>query len=239
MLLGARQFFERRGGGWVNPYVTDGLVAMWDGEWNAGGGVHDANATTWVDLVGGKTISLPSSAQVLDNKMTFVEAANSSTITYNTSKPVYSVFHTYRMLNPNQVSQSIFWLLSTGTSSSTGAYSWNSNTPLRVFRGVNWQSVVVQDYDAPCEIGNIYSISQDSSSPDNVFAIYVNGVKIYELAGANWIFGYEFATTGSYNIGAASDRPQDVYNIRLYNRALTDAEIADNYSINRARFNLP
>ena len=28
---------------WTNPYVTDGLVAMWDGEWNAGGGVHDAN----------------------------------------------------------------------------------------------------------------------------------------------------------------------------------------------------
>ena len=25
---------------WTNPYVTDGLVAMWDGEWNAGGGVR-------------------------------------------------------------------------------------------------------------------------------------------------------------------------------------------------------
>ena len=23
---------------WKNPYVTDGLVAMWDGKWNAGGG---------------------------------------------------------------------------------------------------------------------------------------------------------------------------------------------------------
>ena len=22
----------------VNPYITDGLVAMWDGEWNAGKG---------------------------------------------------------------------------------------------------------------------------------------------------------------------------------------------------------
>ena len=23
---------------WINPYVKDGLVAMWDGIWNVGGG---------------------------------------------------------------------------------------------------------------------------------------------------------------------------------------------------------
>ena len=38
---------------WTNPYVTEGLVAMWDGEWNAGGGEHDATATTWKNLVSG------------------------------------------------------------------------------------------------------------------------------------------------------------------------------------------
>ena len=43
--------------GWTNPYVTDGLIAMWDGEWNAGGGVHDPNATAWKDLVGGNMIT--------------------------------------------------------------------------------------------------------------------------------------------------------------------------------------
>ena len=42
----------RRKKGWTNPYVTDGLVAMWDGEWNVAGGVHDATATSWKDLVG-------------------------------------------------------------------------------------------------------------------------------------------------------------------------------------------
>ena len=49
MLAARGSFFGRAagGGGWVNPYVTDGLVAMWDGEWNAGGGVHDASANEW------------------------------------------------------------------------------------------------------------------------------------------------------------------------------------------------
>ena len=37
---------------WSNPYVTDGLIAMWDGEWNVGPGKHNPNATTWKDLAG-------------------------------------------------------------------------------------------------------------------------------------------------------------------------------------------
>ena len=37
----------------ARSYVQDGLVAMWDGIENAGWGVHDNNATAWVNLVGG------------------------------------------------------------------------------------------------------------------------------------------------------------------------------------------
>ncbi len=36
---------------WKNPYVTNGLIAMWDGEWNADGGVHK-NDSNIVDLTG-------------------------------------------------------------------------------------------------------------------------------------------------------------------------------------------
>ena len=36
-----------------NPYITDGLVAMFDGEWNAGFGKHNLSATSWKDLVSG------------------------------------------------------------------------------------------------------------------------------------------------------------------------------------------
>lgn len=53
--------FRKKRGGWVNPYITDGLVAMWDGEWNAGGGVHDASATVWKDIVGNTDLNVRSS----------------------------------------------------------------------------------------------------------------------------------------------------------------------------------
>ena len=57
MLIAARNGFavKRR---WKNPYITDGLVAMWDGEWNAGGGKHNPNATVWKDIISDKTLSL-------------------------------------------------------------------------------------------------------------------------------------------------------------------------------------
>lgn len=60
-------------GGWKNPYVTDGLVAMWDGEWNAGGGVHDANATEWVDCVNGKVATFGGSYVIGQNVITASE----------------------------------------------------------------------------------------------------------------------------------------------------------------------
>ena len=36
------------------PYVTDGLEAFWDGEWNIGAGMHNSSTATWVDLSGHK-----------------------------------------------------------------------------------------------------------------------------------------------------------------------------------------
>lgn len=50
--------YERKSGGaWVNPYVTDGLVSMFDGEWNNGGGVH--SDTELSDIVSGYAMTKP------------------------------------------------------------------------------------------------------------------------------------------------------------------------------------
>ena len=45
-MIAARQIFDG------NPYVTDGLVAMWDAEWNTGFLKHDPASIVWKDLVG-------------------------------------------------------------------------------------------------------------------------------------------------------------------------------------------
>ena len=38
--------------GMPNPYVTDGLLAMWDGEWNVAVGIHSESTTVWKDISG-------------------------------------------------------------------------------------------------------------------------------------------------------------------------------------------
>lgn len=52
-MIAARQIAFGKGaskGISAKSYVQDGLVAMWDGIENAGWGVHDESAMTWVDL---------------------------------------------------------------------------------------------------------------------------------------------------------------------------------------------
>ena len=53
MSIASRQALWTSSSPTAKNYVQDGLVAMWDGIENAGWGVHDATATTWVDLVSG------------------------------------------------------------------------------------------------------------------------------------------------------------------------------------------
>ena len=52
-----------------NPYVTDGLIAMWDGEWNIGLGIHDSSSPVWVDLVGGYDVNLTSHGSFSDKAL--------------------------------------------------------------------------------------------------------------------------------------------------------------------------
>lgn len=43
-----------------NPYVTDGLIAMWDAEWNDGVCSHVSTSTKWNDIVSGYNLELAS-----------------------------------------------------------------------------------------------------------------------------------------------------------------------------------
>ena len=41
-----------------NPYVTDGLISMWDAEFNCFEGLHQTNSTKWIDIVSGYNLEL-------------------------------------------------------------------------------------------------------------------------------------------------------------------------------------
>ena len=85
MILGARTGAWAKSGEWVNPYVTDGLVAMWDGEWNAGFGIHNPLAATIKDLIGTNDLILDPTSQIRPNSFT-VERENGC-VTKNVVSP--------------------------------------------------------------------------------------------------------------------------------------------------------
>ena len=228
MLLGARQFFERRGGGWQNPYVTDGLVAMWDGEWNAGGGKHSLNATTWANIIDDSDIMTPVGTS-------FSWGDKSCSITNclfkNTNKPYIATISSSRVLTMEVV------LNRTG-----GSVSFSQMLSMAVGAWLKFEG-------AGYGMGNIFypksldyvngttSLLSISVTMDTILG-YKDAVLKSTVSNASRFSQY----LESMSIGGDSQTTSFVGQIfccRLYSRALTAAEIAANYAIDKARFNLP
>ena len=51
-----------------NPYVKDGLIAMWDAEWNDGVCSHVSTTTKWNDIVSGYNLQLASGTPTWEEK---------------------------------------------------------------------------------------------------------------------------------------------------------------------------
>jgi len=64
---------------WGNPYVTDGLVSMWDAEWNDGPGHHLDDINRIRDFVGGHDLTF-SAVREIAAKHLRVEPNNKTTI---------------------------------------------------------------------------------------------------------------------------------------------------------------
>lgn len=215
---------------WTNPYITDGLIAMWDGEWNAGGGVHSASPDVWSDLVGANDfvqtgqVSWGKNFVTIDNR----SGKNGFTTLYDMSlgeSPTYEVVAT----------------VDDGVTFATVPRFLSNARPAGSIYG---DGVKLYIY-----VNSGFSFNQNSSRDNKYFAFAIDGVN-------NVIYGYSngisrgTATTTSWrtdlakisliNGTAANDKHLfTVRCIRCYDRVLTASEIAANYEIDRVRFNLP
>jgi len=221
---GARQFFERRGapiGPTARDYVQDGLVAMWDGIENAGWGVHDPNATTWKDL-SGRENSIPLTAESWGSDY-FICSDESGRLDHfidgietiefvgrRTSSATYQVAIGLARQPSNYYSRYVAF--------SSGYANFGSYLPSMLSN----ENVV-------------------ESLATNFSDLFRNGEQEEPDVGAGDYFGVG-SSTGVVLGRSGSDKYPfggDIYAIRLYSRALTADEIAANYAIDKARFNLP
>lgn len=225
MLLGARQFFAARKAApaWTNPYVTDGLVAMWDGEWNAGGGVHDPNATVWKDLVGDFDFTLNTAATVNGNYIycNGSQSAGDTGSLINVSVTTLEIVCQYI----NSAANTAIFMTGGGSPYYREVFGIALSNMQFVFAN---QAVFLKDTLLHSWSKNLDDVDCYRDGID----IGINGVGTLDL---NSNRGYIGRIGGTGNVGCECR----IYSIRLYSRSLTAAEIAANCAIDKARFNLP
>lgn len=219
-----------------NPYVTDGLVAHFDGIWNAGLGRHDAAAREWTNLVTGEATVSTGQTNFSDNGL--VIASRDNRIDLNTPSARTAVKRgefTIEIVGFIEAftATRFFWL-SDSTASVPDAIRLMTHNTAGLFITAQLGDilhVVSHGRDtAPCAgYGNVVCHLSDLSMPNVHF--YKNGSYCTRrLCSAN------LHPKGLYIVSAASG-PTGLYHaLRIYNRPLTQAEIERNYEIDKVRF---
>ncbi len=223
-------------------YIQDGLVAHWDGVENAGRGVHDPSATVWKDLVAGYEFNL-NNVVVDADRMTF-----SGTISDG-------LVNSYGVLSASDT-ESTFVAAKNGTMevvfrSSSGAASqvflqapatsgiafgiWNTSLMLNFSSSVSSVNKAAFTFTSGTATNSV-SVRYDACAPVSALA---NGLALDASSDKSY-WSYPNGETQTF-IGARASRKNNpfagsIYCIRLYNRRLTDDEIAANQSVDRKRF---
>ena len=251
MMLGARTAAWEKSGYTAKDYVQDGLVAMWDGIENAGWGVHDPNATLWKNLVGTEDMEFNQSFEydIYNDSVLFRDdnrsghrARSQMSITMTNdmtiegmmlvpnAEPIWDLRMCIGLLYGDKIGVFPF-------ARGKGYYfpslkysaSYNDNSDRyfgRPTRGETTSSTIVFTREDKSFDGyyNGEFVSTIGSQADNWIGdnIVLKPVFVYKQL-SNTMIGCDFR----------------INYMRIYSRVLTAEEIAHNYEIDKARFNLP
>lgn len=222
-LLNRRRYM---GGGGSTPasYITDGMIAWYDGEWNEDFGVHNSSATKWVNLAdkGNDITNIDSNFTWGDDYLlppVTVGVGNIPAYEPATIEAVLKITGTDLVIVVAFASPTSLWI------------TLRANNTINFFSGGHYANVARNTKMAISATGLINGTSRQNPS-----AIYVNGVdSLVKSNGGTlgtWLKN-TFNPDSRYGSGTAY-----WYCLRLYNRALTEAEILNNWQIDKQRFGL-
>ena len=222
-----------------NPSVTDGLVAHFDGIWNAGLGRHDPTATEWTDLVSGNhtissaAISFAPDALIIQSSAISINLNSDAAI-----KAISSGEFTIEVVGfiETFAAWRFHWIADAPGNKSALNIDFMTHSEHGMFilaKLGNLANVVSHGVDiAPCAAyGNIVAHLSDQTT---------HNVSFYENARyqSHRKCSVPLSPTTLY-IDSVAKGPVGKYHVlRIYSRPISEAEITTNYEIDCNRFHL-
>ena len=230
-------------------YVTNGLIAMWDGEDNQGTGVHDASATNWVDITGNHAPMAFRADPTVNARSYYVGAgggcvksAADIAAALNANAATVEIVCNIRSMVDNaslfacvdgDSGNRIAWVRTSTVSGMKGIVAvaeYKSTTFYEPYPKFDTAVNAVRSYTFTYSADDC-RVYKDGSS--TVGASVVNKGVSGNIATAAFSVGQRISQNGGFS-AATSD--MDVYCVRVYDRILTAEEIAANHAQDVKRF---
>jgi hypothetical protein len=218
--MGGKAESEDPGPG-VDGYVQDGIIFWLDGIWNTQAG-HKSTATVWEDLSGNGHNYTYRSDSVITPTYCIPNGRMASTI----DAPSISTSYTIEVVTDIQESSTGQFILALGNG--YGTIFVSATVPVLFFHASKNTNGA---HGFAIQEGRTTYTAQNSTN------YFINGAATTRLDNkTSWsatnLKKYLFYYNSSYPYSYVSP----VYAIRIYNRTLTEAEIAQNYAQDVARF---
>lgn len=220
-------------------YIQDGLIIMFDGIENAGWGLHNANATNWVELIGQFTILDRGNKTFENNCALFSYGNGKDRIQIEYITPANGLLTVETMFMPTKDQPQHFIVTQSYNGGWALAYYRNSgdayfNACDKIDGAYKYQHTLFAVNEK-----NRFTCIIDS----DCLRLMRNG-KANEPVAFNALKRYSAGSSYSWTIIGAADWFGNgamigrVYFVRIYNRALSGEEIQHNYQIDKERFGI-
>lgn len=226
----------------AKSYVQEGLVALYDGDENAGWGHHYASTNKWTDLVSGWNLTFPSGILWAEN-----HATSAAKITGRTTAKTTAAFGNSMTVNNEGTFEYCMKLKS--IDQMTPKYSNASGQGIQFY--VRYLSGVMRIRNENGAMNGSGSFFWNTGMPANALntmtfnmksgqkcGLYLNGVfRENSTNNCNFAKNLLIYQGGTWPLNLEIGGGDANYCIRIYNRMLSAAEIAANHAIDVARFN--
>ena len=223
-----------------NPYITDGLIAMWDGEWNVGFGKHNSESSIWVDLSGNKNDLTTISGSFGDNYFDGRGKNSAQKIGGILNiQTIECVILTYNLNEGSTVARNI---IVSGISDGNSYGKTLTLNKVGLWTNVQPNGIVCIRFMGQYANNQVYHIS--ARYENDSYHILVNGNQIESTGSTMPLMGYQPGNRISIGyrqkVGGVGDYDGAgyIYIIRLYEKPLTEEEVLHNYKVDKERFNL-